>query len=145
LIVIDRAREILGEIATGASPSQVDAPTILKTIALVSSFGFLFVTGGVVGLTGIIAASHAHDYLPGPILVGIAGYSAIVMICWHLLKLIGALRTTESKHHGPPSPHTAPAAVPGSTNRTLAEGSPAYHSVTEQTTRQFDAQRRADQ
>ena len=140
LIVIDRAREILDEVTSGGASNQVDGTTILKIVALVSIFGFLFVTGGAIALAGIIVGSHATDFIPASVVLAVAGYASIILICLRLLKLIGTVQKGESKRSAPAYP--APPAMPGSTNRALGEGAPGYHSVTEQTTKQFEAQHR---
>jgi|GEM_PF-1858985 len=146
LMAIDRAREIMSEVATSASSDQVDSTTILKIVALVSIFGFLFVTGGAIALAGIIVSSHAHDFIPASIVLAMAGYASIILICLRLLKLISG-RPSNSKRPASSSPaYTAPPAVTGSTNPALGEGATPYQSVTEQSTKQFEAQRpRANQ
>jgi hypothetical protein len=140
LIAIDRAREILGEIGAGVPANQVDASMILKIVALVGIFGFLFVTGAVIAL-GVVqyTGPPPHNDAPVSVFVGFLGYGALVLICRQLLRLIGPSQVEPKRSPAQP-PYAAPAAVPGSTNRSLGEGAPAYHSVTEQTTKQFEAE-----
>ena len=148
LMAIDRAREIISEATTGAPSNPVDSSMLLKIVALVSIFGFLFVTAAVIVLAALqYGGPHSPNEPPVSFFVGLVGYAAIVLICWQLLKLIGASQKSESKRLASLSPaYTAPPAVTGSTNRALGEGATPYQSVTEQSTKQFEAQRpRANQ
>ncbi|HZS07815.1 MAG TPA: hypothetical protein VFD58_23475 [Blastocatellia bacterium] len=138
-MAIDRARDIVSEVATGAAASQIEAATLLKVVAAISVFGFMFVTGGTIAL----AAIEAPRIGPVPFFIGIAGYTAIVAICRHLLRLIPApAQKGEAKRQRAQPPYTVPPIAPGSTNRSLAEGAVPYHSITEQTTRQFEGKQR---
>ncbi len=135
LMAIERARDIVSDLS-GSSGSPVEGSTILKVVALISIFGFLFVTlGGI-----FLALIESPDRSPLPFFTIIGGYTAIVLICRHLLKLISpAVPKGETRRAVTPPAYTAPAVTPGSTNRALGEGGAApWRSVTEESTRQFE-------
>jgi hypothetical protein len=136
LMAIDRARDILNEVSSGAAANQLDSSTILKIMALVSIFGFLFTTGGTIALM-----AFDNGRTPIPLFFGFAGFASIVLICRYLFHLLGAPSKSDSKRL---SSSYAPPAMSGTTNRRLAEGAGPYHSITEPTTEQFDPQRRAN-
>jgi hypothetical protein len=140
LIALDRARDILSEVATGAASNQIDATMILKIVALISIFGLLFTTGGTIAL---MAFDRGRS--PIPILFGLGGLAFIVFICRYLLRLIGAPQKSELKRATPRPSHTFQPVMSGSTNPKLGEGSGPYQSITEQTTQQLEAQRRTKQ
>jgi hypothetical protein len=137
LMAMERARDIVSDISGGSSGSPVEGSTVLKVIALISIFGFLFVTlGGI-----FLALIERPGDSPTPFFTIIGGYTAIVLICRHLLKLISpATQRKDNRRAVAPPAYTAPAAAPGSTNRALSEGAIPWRSVTEESTRQFEGE-----
>ncbi len=136
LIAIDRARDIISEVATGAPVPQINSSTILKIVALISIFGFLFLTIGTTILMGI-----DNGRSPIPVIFGLTGFAAIVLICRYLLKLI----TPNATSVNPPSlPSSyAPPVGRGATNRALSESAASYQSIIEDPTKQFESERRS--
>jgi hypothetical protein len=133
LIAIDRARSIVSEMTTGAPVPQVDSSSIIKIVAWLSIFGFLFITLGAVIITAIDGARS-----PMGILFGFGGFAALFLICRHLLGLIkSAGRVATSSRQ----PDYSPPATPQATNRVLNEPSTPYNSIIEETTQQFEAER----
>jgi hypothetical protein len=133
LIAIDRAREIVSEMTTGAPAPQFESSSIIKTVAWISIFGFLFVTLGTVIVTGIDNART-----PMGVFFGISGFAALFLICRHMLGLIKpAGRVEKSSRHA----DYIPPATPKATNRSLNEPSPSYNSIIEEPTQQFEAER----
>ena len=129
LIAIDRARSIIAEVATGSPAGQLEVSSLLKIIASISVLGFLIVTGGAIVLTGM----SEHHGPPLGLFLGFIGYPMIYLICRQLMKLITLAR--------PAAPPVAHPTLTGTTNRSLGEAPPAYYSVTEQATKQFEGQR----
>jgi hypothetical protein len=133
LIAIDRAREIVSEMTAATPVPQVDSSSIIKIVAWISSFGFLFITLGAVIITAIDEART-----PMGILFGFGGFAALFLICRHLLGLTkSAGRAETSSRH---ADYTHPA-TPKATNRVLNEPSPSYNSIIEEPTQQFEAER----
>lgn len=135
LIAIDRAREIVSEMTTGASVPQFEPSSVIKIVAWLSIFGFLFVTIGTVIIMVI-----DEGKTPIPILFGLSGFGALVLICRHLLGLIKVAGKVDVNK---PSRHSDyfPAEIPRGTNRVLHEPSPAYNSIIEEPTQQFESER----
>lgn len=140
LSAIDRGAEGVTNFQAGPTINQPNASTILKVVALISTFGLLTITGGTIFLTLI------ERRPPVPLFFGLAGLFSIVMICRHLLRLISGPAYTEPPRPVPmpvqtPTPtYMAPPAPRGNTNRHLSESSP-YQSVIEERTRQFETER----
>jgi hypothetical protein len=135
ILAIDRAREIIGDVAAGPTVNQPQSTTILKIVALISIFGFLFITSGTVFLALIDDGKSAIS-----IGFGVVGFMALVLICRSLLRL--ASRVEPVRQVIAPSYITpAPPPVRAVTNRRLGEASIAYDSVTEESTRQFESER----
>jgi zinc ribbon protein len=133
LIAIDRARAIVSEMTTGTPVPQVDSSSIIKIVAWLSIFGFLFITLGAVIITAIDEARS-----PMGIFFGFSGYAALFLICRHLLGLIkSAGRVETSSRHA----DYTPPATPQATNRVLNEPSTPYNSIIEEPTQQFEAER----
>jgi zinc-ribbon domain len=132
LIAIDRAREIFNEISTGTPVPQFEASTIIKAVAWISIFGFIFVT------IGSIVFMNVSNRSVGPIFFSLCGYGALVIICHHLLGLIktGGGRIGDK---GKRSEYLPPS-MPKATNRALNEP-PTYSSIVEEPTQQFEAER----
>jgi hypothetical protein len=122
--------------ATSSPVSQFESSTILKIVALISIFGFLFVTVGTIILMAI-------DNGRGPISLffGLGGFAALVLICRHLLKLIPSSSKTDHKNTSLSS--YSPPVVRGATNRRLNEPVTPYQSIIEDPTQQFEAERRS--
>jgi F0F1-type ATP synthase assembly protein I len=132
LAVIDRAREIVSEMTAGTPVPQFESSSIIKSVALISIFGIVFVTLGTV----IISAIDSRP--PMPFFFAICGFGALVLICRRLLGLVKSAGSVEkSSRHA----DYIPPATPKATNRALNEPSPSYNSVIEETTQQFDAER----
>jgi zinc-ribbon domain len=139
LIVVEYARELVAGRQGEPAVARADPSLVLKVVALISIFGFLFVTGAMIALTVIQFSGPVPNHGPPMgVFAGMGGFAALVLICRQLLKLAG----------GPAAPEAARPAAPalplatGATNRSLGSGSPAYQSVTEEKTRQFEGQRR---
>ena len=126
LLVVDRAREIVGEVAS-ASVQQEGIPShVLRMIALISVCGFFCITAGTIVLAAIDSSN------PMPFLFGGCGFISLVMICRSLLRSGGTIRTTPVKQLSsllPQMPRSA-------TNRNL--GAVPFQSITEDSTRQFE-------
>lgn len=147
LMAFDLAQNFINEVATGNSANQAEPNSILKITALISILGFLFITIGV-----ILVTLMQHEYHQGGppmgLFLAIFGYGAIVLICRRLLKLLETPRTEAKplvvqpimQAHAQPY---LPSPLPGHTNRNLGTA-PAYHSITEQETQQFEHERRAN-
>jgi hypothetical protein len=135
LIAIDRAREIVNEMTTGAPVPQFESSSIIKTVAWVSIFGFLFITLGTVIIMAI-----DEGKTPIPVLFGISGFGALVLICRHLLGLVKYGARVEDKKSSRQADYIPPV-TPKATNRALNEPSPSYNSIIEEPTQQFEAER----
>jgi hypothetical protein len=133
LIAIDRARAIVSEMTTGTPVPPVDSSSIIKIVAWISIFGFLFITLGAVIITAIDEARS-----PMGLFFGFGGYAALFLICRHLLGLIKSAGRVETSSRL--ADYIAPA-TPKATNRVLNEPSTPYNSVIEEPTQQFDAER----
>jgi zinc ribbon protein len=133
LIAIDRAREIVSEMTTGAPVPQFESSSIIKSVAWVSIFGFIFIT---IGTVIIMAIDEGRT--PIPVLFGISGFGALVLICRHLIGLLkSAGRVETSSRHA----DYTPPATPKATKRVLNEPSTPYNSIIEEPTQQFEAER----
>lgn len=140
LLALERARDIVSDVTSGGMSGTVEGSTLLKIVALISIFGFLFVTGGGIAL----AAIESPGSSPIPFFTIIGGYTAIFLICRHLIRLINVgAQKNETKRGAVPPAYVAPVVAPGSTQRSLGEGAVPYQSVTEQTTRQFEGRSRS--
>lgn len=147
LMAFDLAQNFIQEVATGNAVKQVEPNSILKITALISILGFLFITIGAI----ILSIMHYEYHASGPpigLFLALFGYGAIVLICRRLLKLLDATRS-EVKPYPIQANLQAPIAqsygspnLPNQTNRNLG-AAPIYHSITEQETQQFEAERRA--
>ena len=136
ILAFERAREFIGDVVAGPRASQPQSSTILKIVALISIFGFLFITSGTVILASV---GEGRTSIP----FGAVGFIALVLICRSLLRLAGTASGTETM-----SPVSAPSYVTpmppparAATNRRLGEANIAYDSVTEESTRQFESER----
>lgn len=127
LIAIDRAREIVMEMSANVSAPPVAPSSILKIVALISAIGFIATTLGTVAL---IRAGG-----PVPLFFALGGFTAMVMICNYLLQMIKTPARTEMNRQAPP--------VTPPTNRALGGSSSPYHSIIEESTQQFETERRA--
>jgi zinc ribbon protein len=134
LIAIDRAREIVSEVSTGAPAPQFDSASIIKTVAWISILGILFITVG-----SIIIMAIDEGKTPIPVFFGLCGFGALVLICRYLLGLIKSSSRAENKNSAKQSDYLPPA-MPKPTNRALNEPS-SYQSIIEEPTQQFEAER----
>jgi zinc-ribbon domain len=133
LIAIDRAREIVSEMTTGTPVTQLESSSIIKNVTWISIFGFLFVTLGTVIIMAIDGGNS-----PIPVFFGISGFTALVLICRHLLSLVKSAGRVEKSSR---QADYIPPATPKATNRVLNEPSPSYNSIIEEPTQQFEAER----
>ncbi|MCI0666214.1 MAG: hypothetical protein L0220_34615, partial [Acidobacteria bacterium] len=126
------ARYILSEMSTSAPVPQFDTSNVLKIVALITLFGFLFVTIGA----AILYKIDRHG--PIPIMFALSGFGALVLICRYLLRLISPAAMSGVKQSSMP-----PSYAPRTTNRALTEPSSSYNSVIEEPTQQIEGERRA--
>jgi len=134
LIAIDRAREIVSEMEANVSAPPASPSSILKIAALISAIGFVATTAGTI--------ATMHQAGPLSIFFALGGFTALVMICYYVLQLIKPPARTEMRRQAPPVEY-AISGVGSATNRALGESSTPYHSVIEEPTQQFEAERRA--
>ena len=133
LLAIEYARSIVNEMAAGKTSNRLEAATVLKSVAWISTIGFLTTMVGTIVLSNIY--DHPGD-APIGLVFGVAGLAAIILINRQLLKLIGH---SPSQAQTAPPPNILPMAR--TTNRNLGEGTQPYHSITEEQTRQLENQR----
>ncbi|MBS1811719.1 MAG: zinc-ribbon domain-containing protein [Acidobacteria bacterium] len=135
LLVVEYARSVVNELATGKSANDLSASSVLRMATLISVLGLMFITMGTIFLSLIY-----RDYHGGPpigLFFCMFGLGALVMIVRQILKLID--RTEKS-----PQPQAMRLPVitnPLPNNRNLTEGNQAYYSVTEEQTRNLENQR----
>ncbi len=147
LMAFDLAQNFINEVATGNAAKQVEPNSILKIIALVSVLGFLFITIGAIILSLMQYEYHAGGP-PIGLFLALLGYGSIVLICRRLLKLLETTRAevrpfiVQPALQAPAAQAYTPPNLPSQTNRNLG-AAPVYHSITEQETQQFEAERRA--
>ncbi len=138
LMAIDRARDILNDIASNATGPMLPSSTILKIVAWIATIGFIATTFGV-----LVLMSIDEGRSPIPVLFGIGGFTSMVLICRHMLNMLKTSVPDQPKKTHTAPVYTAPSAVRGgNTNRSLQEGSPSYQSVIEDPTRQFEHEKR---
>src|SRR5262245_41182170 len=98
LITIERAREFISEFTNGPPTPQIESTTVIKIVAWVGILGFLFLTAGTVLI-------HHNNNSPIPFLFALCGFSALVLICRYLIKLISPPAKREEKRlTAPPQP-----------------------------------------
>lgn len=140
MLAIDRAREIIGEIATGTASSSVSSNMLLTILAIVSVIGFIAITIGTVELYRL---DNGHS--PMPIIFGMGGFISLVTICRYLIGLLKPGAKVEMKQVNEAGIyHQAQPSSGVSTNRALNESSTAYSSVIEDSTRQFERERNSN-
>ncbi len=137
LLMIDRAREIIGEMTGGMTTPSFSPNLLLVTVAVISIIGFIALTIGTVELFRMDNGGS-----PISIIFGFGGFTALVLICRYLLGLVKPSAKTEVRlpnvqNMGAPSP-TLPR---GATNRSLNEAATSYQSIVEDPTRQFERER----
>lgn len=137
LLAIDRAREIVSEMTGGGPPvSQVSPNLVFITAALISIIGIIAITAGTVELSG------RPDRGPEPVIFCLVGFTALVLICRYLISLINPASKPSTKTIVSPAP---PVFIPTSTtNRSLNEAPASYQSIVEDSTRQFERDRRSN-
>jgi zinc-ribbon domain len=141
LIAIDRAREFIGELTSGPPTQQFESTTILRIVALIAILGILFVTLG----TAILQDNETKRTYGPPISLffAISGFSAIVLICRYLIKLISAPAksgTSQMSFTRPIEQRSTP--THSKEQRALDEPSYSQQSVIEEPTQQFEDERR---
>lgn len=136
LLVIDRAREIIGEMTGGMTAPPVSPNLLLVTVAVISIVGFIALTIGTVELFRM----NTHN--PLAVFFGLGGFASLIMICRHLLGLLKTSGKVELRSQINPNMHIPSPTLPrGATNRSLNEASVPYHSVVEDSTKQFERER----
>ncbi len=136
LTAIERARDIVYEVNSAAPPSSVSPTAILVIVGLICAIGFITTTVGVVSLMQIDNART-----PIPVMFGIGGFGALVLICRYILNLLNPSAKSHSKQHVMPPSYAPP--LPRATNRSLHEHPSSYNSVIEEPTQQFEGGRQA--
>lgn len=137
LLAIDRAREIIGEVAYGATTNQINPSAIFKVVSLITIFGFMFITGGTIALMDI-----DRGHTPIPVFFALGGFISLILICRYLLRMISLPSKNQPVLPVAAPPHTISATTHGTTNRRLSESTIPYHSITEESTRQFESERK---
>jgi hypothetical protein len=138
LIAIDRAREFISEMTSAPPTQQIESSTVIKIVALIGILGFLFVTLGTVILQEIKSQGP-----PIPLFFAIFGFSALVLICRYLVKLISPTVKSENRRTIlPAQAEQKNIPLPIRENRTLNEQSYSQQSVVEEPTQQFEDERR---
>ncbi|MEO6724297.1 MAG: zinc-ribbon domain-containing protein [Blastocatellia bacterium] len=137
LLAIDRAREIVSEMTGGGAPtSQVSPNLVFATAALSGIIGIIVITLGTVELFS------KDNHGPAPVMFCLAGFATLVLICRYLISLIKPASKPLTKNLVSPAP---PVFTPTSTtNRPLNEAPASYQSIVEDSTRQFDHERRSN-
>ena len=135
LLAIDRAREIVSEMTGSAPVSQVSPNLVFITAALISIIGIIAIVVGTVELS-----EKPHG--PEPVIFCLVGFAALVLICRYLISLINPASKPSTKTIVSPAP---PVFIPTSTtNRSLNEAPAPYQSIVEDSTRQFERDRRSN-
>lgn len=140
LPAIGRPREIVSEMTNPPAIPTVSPNLVFVTVALISIIGFIAITVGTHEL------SEKSNQGPLPIFFPMLGFTSLVLICRYLLKLITPPAKTEVRQVMPPvapSSYAPPQSPHGTTNRSLGQA-PAYHSIIEDPTRQFEHERRSN-
>lgn len=140
IMALEHARTVVSEVAGSNSANHLQPSTVLKIVAFVSILGMFFVTAGTVAILGIEAASTGRINTPISIFFGLGGMFTIMMICRYLLGLVKSAPKSEIQF----TKVAQAQPLKSTTNRSLSEGQP-YFSVTEQSTQQFEPQRRTNQ
>ena len=136
LLMLDRAREIIGEVGTGAAIKESNSNQAMRVIAIISIAGFLCVTAGTIFL-GLIDNGQS----PLSSVFGVGGFAAIILICRMLLRASNAASARNvSANERVMIPSNPPQVAPSGTNRALGAAVP-FQSVTEDSTRQFEGER----
>jgi len=137
LLAIDRAREIVNEMTSSAPVSQVSPNLVFATAALSGIIGIIVITLGTVELF-----SRGGNHGPEPVMFCLAGFATLVLICRYLISLIKPASKLSTKNAVSPAP---PVFTPtGTTNRSLNEAPASYQSIVEDSTRQFERERRSN-
>jgi len=137
LIAIDRAREFINEFTLGPPTQQLDSTTVIKIVAWIGIFGFLFVTAGTAILHEI------HNNFPIPFFFALSGFSALVLICRLLTRLISPpVKTEEKRPLLPPQPEQKYYPSQSREPRILNDPPYSQQSVIEEPTQHFEDERR---
>ncbi len=142
LLAIDRAREIISEMNSSAPAPAVSPNLVFATVALLSVIGFIVVTLGTYELS---RDDGRHGPLPFFFMAG--GFTALILICRYLIGLIKPSNKKETTTIQPvqPNSYAPPSSLPrGTTNRALNEASVPYQSIVEDSTRQFEHEKRSN-
>ncbi len=135
ILAMDRAREIIGEVANGGGGREAPSSQLLRIIALISISGFACITIGIIFLMLI------DNDGPIPFVFGVGGFISLIMICRFLLRASNpapGLPLAERTLFVPP---VAPSMPRTATNRELTASAVPFQSVTEESTRQFEKER----
>lgn len=132
-MVIDRARDILAEVAGNQSTSHASPNMVLTLVGVISIVGFTATTIG-----SLVFYRMDQGNSPMPFLFGLGGFAAMIMICRYLLALIKPAAVK-----GQAGAYSPPKQVPGGGQiPALPDPSAAYQSVVEDRTKQFDTERK---
>ncbi|MEP7270163.1 MAG: zinc ribbon domain-containing protein [Acidobacteriota bacterium] len=136
LLVVDRAREIVGEESHNSGSSEGHSPQLLRMIALISVCGFVCVTMGTIFLA-LIDRGHTRT----PVVFGVGGFLSIILICRYLLRMTLPSRWSNPLERKILSPPLVQPVARIATNRGLSASAVPFQSVTEDSTRQFEKER----
>lgn len=140
LLAIERAREIVADVAQASTQPALSPNVILGIIALICVVGFTATTIGT-----LVLASNHDVHGPMPFFFALLGFGSLVFICRYLFKLLQPSARPQASFARPisyavPTPPRQEPMI--DTNRALGQGAPNYQSVVEDPTLQFDRQRR---
>lgn len=136
LLAIDRAREIVNEMTSSGPVSQVSPNLVFITAALISIIGIIAIT------TATIELANRPNHGPEPVMFCVAGFATLVLICRYLMGLIKPGGKPSMKNVISPAPTVFPTA--STTNRALNDAPVSYQSIVEDSTRQFERERRSN-
>lgn len=143
LLAIDRAREIITEMANSTPATSISPNLLFGTVVLMSIIGFIAVTTGTIELY-----NRDGEHTPMPVVFCLSGFTALVLICRYLLGLLKPAGKAEVKSLNQPTPPSSYAPPPslsrGTTNRALGEAAMPNHSIVEDPTRQFERDSRSN-
>ncbi len=138
LLIVDRAREIIGEVGAAGAIRENNSSNAMRMLALISIAGFLCVTVGTIFLVLIDSGQS-----PVSSIFGVGGFVALILICRMLLRASNtASARNVSTNERIVIPSNPPQITHSGTNRGLGAAVP-FQSVTEDSTRQFEGERQS--
>ena len=138
LVAIDRLRDVIGGVVSSTSgglQNQINPMSILRIVAVIATLGIGVVTAGTIFLNLI-----DHDS-PVPIMFGLSGLIATVLICRYLVRMVQSAVAAEKPQVVGIPLRTPIATGRLATDRRLGEVADPYQSITEERTRQFEGDR----